>query len=245
MKQVRFTDPSGYIRVGEWQQNGVTFDGQRYDLSEIGVLPPVEPTKIVAVGRNYRDAIDELDATVPDQLRLFFKPPHTVVGHSGSVMLPDSDHEVVYEAELGVVIGEQCRNVPAADAMEKVMGFTCVNDISNLSVMDADPGGVRTKGFDTAAPLGPVIATPADVPFEDASITLRLNGDVRQQSTTASMIATIPEMVHEISKICTLEAGDVISTGTPAGIGTLSDGDSVEIEIEGIGTLVHDVRTPN
>ena len=149
---------------------------------------------------------------------------------------------VDYEAELGVVIGEQCRNVAPEDAMDVVAWFTCMNDISNRDDQEIEQNWIRGKAFDNSAPLGPVLATPDEVPA-DASIELRVNGETKQDSSRSDFIFTIPELVAEITTYMTLEAGDVISTGTPEGVGPLSDGDRVEVDIEGIRTLEHTVRS--
>ena len=242
MALVRFRDPSGYARTGEWTDRGIEFGGQTYDQGDVAILPPVEPTKIVAVGRNYRSVIDEEGVEPPTVPRLFFKPAHTVAGHGDTVSLPPDKDEVVFEAELGVVIGEQAKNVPRAKAEDVIEGYTCVNDISNLDDRDIGDGGVRVKGFDGAAPIGPVVAPLDEVP-DDATIELRLNGTVKQHGSVADLLFSVPELVEEITSYPTLEPGDVISTGTPGGFGPLSDGDHVEITIEGVGTLEHDVAS--
>jgi len=159
------------------------------------------------------------------------------------VTLPEGKERVDWEAELAVVIGEQCRNVDADEAMDVVAGYTCLNDISNRDDQDTEQNWVRGKAFDNAAPMGPVVATPDEVP-DEASIELRVNGETKQASAIDQFIFSVPELIAEITTHLTLEAGDVISTGTPAGVGPLSDGDHVAVEIEGIGTLEHDVRAP-
>jgi 2-keto-4-pentenoate hydratase/2-oxohepta-3-ene-1,7-dioic acid hydratase in catechol pathway len=166
-----------------------------------------------------------------------------VAGHGDTIRLPAGKDRVDYEAEFGVVIGEQARNVPADEAWDVVAGFTAVNDVSNRDDQDREQNWVRGKAFDGAAPMGPVVADPEDVPA-DASIELRVNGEVKQHSSRAKFIFSVPELIAEITTYMTLEPGDVISTGTPAGVGTLADGDTVEIEIEGVGTLRHHVAGP-
>ncbi len=243
MRRVRFRDPAGAVRNGEWHGDGVSFGGERYALDEVEILPPVEPSKIICIGLNYADHAAERDSEIPDRPLLFFKTPNTVAAHGDTVTLPAGKDRIDWEAELGVVIGEQCRNVDAADAMDVVAGFTCLNDISNRDDQDREQNWVRGKAFDGAAPMGPVVADPEDVPA-DARVTLRVNGETMQNSTRDTLIFSVPELVEEISAYLTLEPGDVISTGTPAGVGALSDGDRVEVEIEGVGTLEHDVRIP-
>ncbi|MFB6305333.1 MAG: fumarylacetoacetate hydrolase family protein [Haloferacaceae archaeon] len=241
MKQVRFRDPAGSVRTGEWVDGRVTFGGETYDADEVDVLPPVEPTKIVCVGLNYRAHAEETDSEIPDRPLLFLKPPNTLSGHGDTVTLPEGKERVEHESECGVVIGEQCRHVDAEDAMDVVRGFTCVNDISNRDDQRREQNWVRGKAFDNAAPVGPVVATPDEVP-EHPAVRLRLNGEVKQESSTADLIFSIPELIEEITTYMTLEPGDVIATGTPSGVGALSDGDTVEVEVEGVGTLRTHVR---
>ncbi|MEF8894464.1 fumarylacetoacetate hydrolase family protein [Halodesulfurarchaeum sp.] len=241
MRTVRFRDPAGATRVGEWTTAGIEFGGQVYNLDAVDILPPAEPTKIIAIGLNYADHAEERNSEIPDRPLLFLKTPNTVAGHGDTITLPAGKERVDYEAEFGVVIGEQARNVAESQAWEFVAGFTAVNDVSNRDDQEREQNWVRGKAFDGAAPMGPVVADPEDVP-EDATIELRVNGEVRQHSSRAEFIFSVPALVAEISSYMTLEPGDVISTGTPAGVGPLSDGDTVEIEIEGVGTLKHGVR---
>jgi 2-keto-4-pentenoate hydratase/2-oxohepta-3-ene-1,7-dioic acid hydratase in catechol pathway len=254
MKQVRFRDPAGSVRVGEWVDTDgdpattdiagtggkIRFGGETYDPAEVDVLAPCEPSKIVCIGLNYADHADERDSELPDRPLLFLKPPNAVASHGSDVTLPAGKERVDYEAEVGVVIGEQCRHVDESDAMEKVAGFTCLVDVSNRDDQDREQNWVRGKAFDNAAPLGPVLATPDHVP-EDASIELRLNGKTKQSSSRDTLIFSVPELIAEITTYMTLEPGDVIATGTPEGVGPLSDGDRVTVEIEGVGQLSHTV----
>ena len=243
MHHVRFRDPTGAVRRGEWHGDAVSFGGETYDLDAVDVLPPCEPSKIVCIGLNYADHAAEQDSEIPDRPLLFLKPPNAVAGHGDTVTLPAGKERVEWEAELGVVIGQQCRNVSEADAMDVVAGFTCLDDISNRDDQRQEKNWVRGKAFDGAAPLGPVVADPEHVPA-DASVDLRVNGETKQSSDRSNLIFSVPELIAEITTYLTLEPGDVISTGTPAGVGSLSDGDDVEVEIEGIGTLAHSVRVP-
>ena len=243
MRHVRFRDPAGAVRTGEWLDDGVAFADDEYDLSEVDVLPPCEPSKLVCIGRNYADHAAEMDSDIPDRPMLFLKGPNTVASHGSTVTLPAGKDRVDHEAELGVVIGSQARNVPEEAAMDHVAGFTCVNDLSNRDDQREEQNWVRGKAFDGAAPIGPVVADPEDVP-DDARVQARVNGEVRQDGSRSQLIFSIPELVEEITSYLTLEPGDVISTGTPEGVGPLSDGDRVEIEVEGVGTLEHDVRFP-
>ena len=241
MASVRFRDPAGTVRTGDWTDDGIEFGGRSYDPEDVDVLPPTEPSKVVAVGRNYAEHADEMDQDVPDRPMLFLKPPNTLSGHGDTVTLPAGKERVDHEAEVGVVIGEQCRHVDEADAMDVVRGFTCLNDVSNRDDQREEQNWVRGKAFDNSCPMGPVVAEPEAVP-DDASVELRVNGETKQSSTLEYLIFSIPELIAEITTYLTLEPGDVIATGTPEGVGRLEDGDTVEVEVEGVGTLRHGVE---
>ena len=247
MHYVRFRDPAGSIREGRYdpEADTVAFAGTEHALDDpaIDVLPPAEPTKIVCIGRNYADHAAERDSEVPDRPLLFLKPPNAVAGHGDEITVPAGKDRVDWEAELAVVIGEQCKHVRAEDAMDVVGGFTCMNDVSNRDDQDREQNWVRGKAFDGAAPLGPVVATPDEVPA-DASVELRVNGETKQSGDRSRLFFDVPTLIAEITAYLTLEPGDVIATGTPAGVGPLSDGDTVEVDVEGVGTLEHDVRVP-
>ncbi|GAD52456.1 LOW QUALITY PROTEIN: 2-hydroxyhepta-2,4-diene-1,7-dioate isomerase / 5-carboxymethyl-2-oxo-hex-3- ene-1,7-dioate decarboxylase [Halarchaeum acidiphilum MH1-52-1] len=229
------------MREGEYHDDGtVSFGGRSYAVDDVEILAPCEPSKIVCVGRNYAKHAEERGEDVPDRPLLFLKPPNTVAGHGNTVTLRP-EGEVEHEVELGVVIGEQCRHVEEADAMDVVAGYTAAVDVSNRDDQDREQNWVRGKAFDGSCPLGPVLADPAHVP-EGADVELRVNGETRQSSNTEHFIFSVPELIAEITQYMTLEEGDVIITGTPEGVGPLEDGDRVEAEIEGVGTLEHDVR---
>jgi len=241
MRQARFRDPAGSVRTGEWTPDGIEFGGDVYDPDDVDVLPPVEPSKIVCIGLNYADHAEETNSDIPERPLLFLKGPNTLAGHGDVVTLPPGKDRVDYEAELGVVIGEQCRNVAEADAMDVVAGYTCVNDLSNRDDQRQEQNWIRGKAFDNAAPIGPVVASPDLVP-DDATIQLRQNGEVRQESTIDNLIYSVPELIAEITAYVTLEEGDVIATGTTSGVGPMSDGDTIEVEVDGVGFLQHGVR---
>ena len=247
MHYARFRDPAGSIREGSYdpETDTVAFAGEAHALDDpaIDVLPPAEPTKIVCIGRNYADHAAELDNEVPDRPLLFLKAPNALAGHGDEITVPAGKDRVDWEAEIAVVIGEQCKGVDAADAMDVVAGFTCMNDVSNRDDQSREQNWVRGKAFDGAAPLGPVLATPDEVPA-DASVELRVNGETEQSSDRSFLMFDVPALIAEITTYLTLEPGDVISTGTPEGVGALSDGDTVEVAVEGVGTLEHDVRVP-
>ena len=257
MKRVRFRDTAGNVRGGRWTvEDGepvvtaaagpygrIAFGDESYDPDEVDILQPCEPTKVVCIGRNYADHAEEMDSDLPDRPMLFLKAPNAVASHGKHLTLPSGKERIDYEAELGVVIGEQCKNVSESGAMDVVAGYTCVNDISNRDDQRQEQNWVRGKAFDNACPIGPLVATPEHVP-EDASIELRLNGETKQSSSREHLIFSVPELIAEITSYMTLEPGDVIATGTPEGVGPMEDGDEVEIEIEGIGTLKHSVKIP-
>ena len=240
MSRVRFRDPAGSVRIGTVTDDEIEAAGRTYAWEDVDVLPPTEPTKIVCIGRNYAKHADELGNEVPDRPLLFLKGPNTVAGHGDTVTLPEGKEKIDHEAELAVVIGEQCRNVPEEDALDVIEGYTCFNDISNRDDQRQEKNWVRGKAFDNSAPMGPVLAPPEDLP-DDAAIRLRVNGETRQDSTIEHLIFSIPELIAEITTYLTLEEGDVIATGTPEGVGPLEHGDAVEVEIEGVGTLEHSV----
>ncbi|RQG96866.1 fumarylacetoacetate hydrolase family protein [Natrarchaeobius oligotrophus] len=245
MKYVRFRDPAGAVRRGEYESGHVHFANESYALADdaIDVLPPCEPSKVVCVGRNYAAHADEMGSDLPDRPLLFLKPPNSVAGHGDTVTAPAGKDRIDYEAELGIVIGRQCRHVPEADAMDVVEGFTCVDDVTNRDDQEEEVNWIRAKAFDGSAPIGPVLATPDEVP-DDAAVRSRVNGTVKQDGSLEQLIFSIPELIAEITTYLTLEPGDVIATGTPEGVGPLEDGDRVEIDVEGIGTLEHSIRIP-
>lgn len=240
MHRVRFLDPAGTVRTGHMDDGQIVTAGRSYDPTEVDIRPPAEPSKIICVGLNYADHAEETDSEIPDRPLLFLKTPNTLSAHGDTVTLPEDKERIDHEAELGVVIGEQCRNVDVGEAMDFVEGYTCVNDLSNRDDQRIEENWVRGKSFDNSAPVGPVVADPEHVP-EDASIECRVNGEVRQSSTIDNLIFSVPELIAEITELVTLEPGDIIATGTPAGVGPLENDDTIAIEIEGVGTLEHKV----
>lgn len=241
MKWVRFVRPGrAEAETGTVDGERVTAGAERLRLGDVRLLAPCTPTKIVCVGRNYAAHAAERGNEVPERPLLFLKPPSAVLAPGEEIELPSSD-DVHYEAELAVVIGQRCRNVAAAKAIDVILGYTCLNDISDRVAQKWEKSWVRAKAFDGSAPLGPVLVTPDEV-AEPFHVTLRLNGDLRQDGWTSAFIFSIPELIEEITSFMTLEPGDVIATGTPAGVGRLSSGDVVEVEIDGIGVLRNPVR---
>lgn len=238
-KRVRFVDDAGAVRRGRLVDDHIHFGNEQYPFDDADILPPVEPTNIIGVGKTYESLLEDLGHEIPEQPTLFLMTPKTLVGHGETVQLPATDEEIVFEGEIGVVIDDECRNVSKADAGKYIRGYTCVNDITNFDRVDQ--GLVRAKAFDYAAPIGPAVAPPEVVP-DDATLELRVNGERKQRTSMADLIFSIEELIADISSFMTLEPGDVISSGTPAGVGPLTDGDTVEVEVEGVGTLAHGVK---
>ena len=197
------------------------------------------PSKIIGVGSNYRDHAAEMGRPVPAVPRLFLKPPSAIIGTGDRIEIPPGTGRVDHEAELGVVIGRRCRRVGVEDALAYVHGYTCVNDVSARDFQREDGVFGRAKGFDTFCPVGPFLVPGLDP--RRLAVNCRVNGVVRQAGSTSNMVFTVAEIVAFVSGIMTLEPGDLITTGSPAGVGPLVAGDVVEIEIEGIGVLSNPV----
>ncbi|WP_369018439.1 fumarylacetoacetate hydrolase family protein [Thermatribacter velox] len=209
-------------------------------LDEVKLLAPVKPSKIVAVGLNYADHIAEMGNTPPPNPIIFIKPQTAVIGPGEHIVLPPSSQRVDYEAELGVVIGKKCRSVTPQEAPSFILGYTCFNDVTARDLQKKDGQWTRAKSFDTFAPLGPWINTNLDP--SALHIECRLNGELKQSSSTSNLLFSVFELVAFISEIMTLLPGDVIATGTPQGVGPMKDGDLVEVYVEGIGTLSNPVK---
>jgi 2-keto-4-pentenoate hydratase/2-oxohepta-3-ene-1,7-dioic acid hydratase in catechol pathway len=210
--------------------------GEVLSLPEVTLLAPCEPTKIVALGLNYRDHAAEFRLPIPDEPLVFLKPSTAVIGPDEDIVYPAMSRRVDYEAELGVVIGRTCRQVPEEEVRDYILGFTCFNDVTARDLQKKDGQWARAKGFDTFAPLGPWIETEITDP-NNLTVEAYLNGESRQHSNTRNMIFKVAAQVAFISQVMTLLPGDVIATGTPSGIGPMREGDVVEIRVEGIGTL--------
>ena len=209
-------------------------------LDKVKLLAPVIPTKILAIGKNYADHAAEMGGEVPAEPLVFAKLSTSVIGPDDAVVLPALSGEVHHEAELAVVIKRIARQVPVEMAHEAILGYTCANDVTARDLQASDGQWTRAKGFDTFCPLGPWIETELDV--SAAAVRCRVNGETRQDGSTADLVFSIPQLVSHVSAFTTLLPGDVILTGTPAGVGVIRDGDSVEVDIEGIGVLRNPVR---
>lgn len=206
-----------------------------YSLNSIRLLTPCVPSKVVAVGLNYRDHIEEFGHSIPKEPVIFLKPATAVIGHDDKIILPSMSNQVDYEAELAVVVKKKAKNISVEDAKDYILGYTCLNDVTARDLQKSDGQWTRAKGFDTFSPIGPCIST--DLNPNGTDIKLLLNGQIKQHSNTSNFIWKVEELFSFISGIMTLMLGDVITTGTPSGVGPLNIGDCVEVVIEGIGTL--------
>lgn len=229
------------ILAGDPIFQGLDTTGQRVARKGTRILSPVIPrSKVVAVGRNYAAHIEEMGSDTPESPLLFLKPNTSVIGNDDFILQPSWSNEISYEAELAVIIGRPCKDVPVERVDEVIYGYTAANDVTARDIQREEEQWTRAKGFDTSCPLGPVI----DLDFDptDVAIQTRVNGELRQDGRSSQMIHSVKELVSYISHSFSLLPGDVILTGTPAGVGTLNPGDVVEVEIEGIGTLSNELR---
>lgn len=204
-------------------------------LEEVRLLAPMIPSKIICVGRNYVEHAKEHGAEVPKIPLIFLKPPSAILNPGEAIVLPPQSQQVEHEAELVVVIGRRGRNILAEEAKNYILGYTVGNDVTARDLQRSDGQWTRAKGFDTFCPFGPWVDTEFDA--SDAMITCRVNGQLRQMASTREMVFSVPNLIAFISSVMTLEPGDLIFTGTPAGVGPLNAGDVVEVSIEGLGTL--------
>jgi 2-keto-4-pentenoate hydratase/2-oxohepta-3-ene-1,7-dioic acid hydratase in catechol pathway len=209
-------------------------------LDAVRVLAPVTPSKIVAAGLNYGEFVREQKVEPPKEPLIFLKPSTAVIGPNDAIVYPPQTHELYYEGELAIVIARKACRVPQSEARRYVLGYTCMNDVTAGDLQNRDREFTRSKSFDTFAPLGPVIETAIENP-DDLALTTKVNGELRQNARTSDLIFKTDSLVSFISHIMTLLPGDVISTGTPPGIGQIKPGDVIEIEIEGIGALTNTV----
>jgi 2-keto-4-pentenoate hydratase/2-oxohepta-3-ene-1,7-dioic acid hydratase in catechol pathway len=251
MKFLRFNTHDSKVRHG-YLEEGKVFEitggipgeyqstGDVYEVNDIKFLPPCSPTKIVAVGLNYRDHAEELKKKIPDEPLLFMKPSTSIIGHEDNVIYPSHmSSRIDYEGELAVVIGKEATWVNESDACDYIFGYTCINDVTARDLQVKDVQYTRAKGFDTFAPIGPVIETEIDP--ADLEISTFLNNELKQHSRTSKIIFNVPRLVSFISRVMTLLPGDIIATGTPSGIGPMKISDKIEIKVEGIGNLKNQV----
>lgn len=218
----------------------LTTTGVAHDLDDVRLLAPVIPTKVVGISSNYGDHAAEMGWAPSAEPLMFLKPTTALIGMDDPIVLPPESSEVHFEAELAVVIGRMCRRVPAAEAESVILGYTCANDVTARDLQRSDGQWSRAKGFDTFCPLGPWIDTGLDP--ADVTVECEVNGATTQRAATTAMIHGVPELVQVVSAVMTLLPGDVILTGTPAGVGPLVSGDEVAVTVSGLGTLVNPVR---
>jgi 2-keto-4-pentenoate hydratase/2-oxohepta-3-ene-1,7-dioic acid hydratase in catechol pathway len=250
MRFVRFQKKGDEPRLG-WVHEDLVgpVDGSLYrefirgeaelPLASVRLLAPVEPTKIICVGRNYAAHAREQNAEVPEVPLLFLKPPSSLNGPHDLIVLPPQSTQVEHEAELAVVFGKRGRWIAADEALDYVLGYTVANDVTARDLQRRDGQWTRAKGFDTFCPVGPWIETEFDP--SDAVITCKVNDETRQMSSTRDMVFSIRQLIAYCSSIMTLEPGDLLLTGTPSGVSPLNDGDVVEVSIEGLGTIRNQV----
>jgi len=210
-----------------------------FAADQVSFLAPCDPSKVVCVGLNYRDHAEESNADLPQEPLLFLKPPSAVIGPGDNIVLPSNSQRIDFEAELAVVIAKRAKGVSKAEALEYVLGYTCLNDVSARDFQMKDGQWARAKGHDTFCPVGPSIVTDLD-PL-DLGVQAVSNGEIKQDSRTSYLIFDVPLLIEYISRVMTLEPGDIIATGTPAGVGPLTAGDTIEIKIEGVGSLINPV----
>jgi len=250
MRIIRFSNKDGNIQYGWLENNQIgLIDGNLFgeyqrleptiNLSLQKILAPVIPTKIVCVGRNYREHAVEQNVDIPESPQLFLKPPSAIIAQEECIQIPPQSKQVEHEAELVVVIGKKGRWISVEESNNYILGYTIGNDVTARDIQHKDLQWTRGKGFDTFCPIGPWIETELDP--ADCLISCRVNGGLRQMASTREMIYSVNQIVSYVSTVMTLEPGDLIFTGTPAGIGGIKAGDTIEIEIEGIGILSNKV----
>lgn len=212
---------------------------RKFPVKQVVLLAPVVPSKIVAVGLNYRDHAEEMDLAIPEEPLLFIKPSTALIGPDDPIVYPSISQRVDYEAELGIVMKKRCRNVSPERVREYVLGYTCVNDVTARDLQRKDGQVTRSKSFDTFCPVGPCIATDVDPNALD--IEGYLNEERKQASNTKHFIFPVEDVITRVSQVMTLLPGDLITTGTPSGVGPMLPGDKIEVRIEGIGSLRNSV----
>jgi len=223
------------VKLYRYLRDGVPADGSGEPADSLQLLTPVVPSKIVCIGRNYAEHAKELGNEAPPEPIIFLKPPSALLPPNGTIVRPPQSQRVDYEGELAIVIGKEAKNIAAANWRDVVLGFTCANDVTARDLQKKDVQFTRGKGFDTFCPIGPWIVTDLDP--SHLAIGTRVNGETKQNGNTEQMIFSCDVLVEFVTSVMTLFPGDVILTGTPAGVGPLNGGDIVEVTIEGIGTL--------
>jgi 2-keto-4-pentenoate hydratase/2-oxohepta-3-ene-1,7-dioic acid hydratase in catechol pathway len=218
------------------------FSFEPLPLASASLLPPVTPSKIVCVGRNYRDHVKEMGSELPTEPLLFLKPPSSLLAPGGIVRMPAASARVDYEGELALVIGRRVRHLKQEDWRSAIRGYTLANDVTARDLQARDDQWTRAKGFDTFCPVGPLVSDELD-PEAGLNLETRVNSELRQRGSTLDFLVPIPALLAHITSIMTLEPGDLVLTGTPSGVGPLKAGDRVEVSIPGMGTLANAVET--
>lgn len=239
-QSVPVTAPDSHPGVlhGLWNNGrAVSPDGRDYALDAVKLLPPVSPSKIVCVGRNYAEHAKELGNAVPTEPLIFLKPPSSLNAHLGAVVYPKNSQVVSYEGELGLVIGRRARNVSASEAFHFVAGYTLLNDVTARDLQKKDGQWTRGKGFDTFCPVGPWWTPKEELDFNTLRVQSRVNGVLKQDAPVTDMIFDVGAILQFVTAFMTLEPGDLIATGTPPGVGAVAVGDTVQVEIPGLGIL--------
>ena len=213
--------------------------GEAMPLSQVRLLAPLHPSKVIGIGSNYKAHIAEMGRPTPQVPKIFLMPATAVIGHRQAIQIPPVTQNVHHEAELGVVIAKYARRVSKEDAMDYVFGFTCLNDVTARDFQKQDRVFTRGKGFDSFCPIGPwILPSKEDVPRD---ITCHVNGELRQAGNTSDLLFSVPELISFVSHVMTLLPGDIIATGTPSGVGPIVPGDEVSVTVEGVGTLQNPV----
>jgi 2-keto-4-pentenoate hydratase/2-oxohepta-3-ene-1,7-dioic acid hydratase in catechol pathway len=218
----------------------IEFTGERFAIGDVRLLAPILPSKVLAIGRNYADHAKEMGNDVPERPLIFLKPSTSVIGTHDVIRLPADSDEVEHEAELALVVGKVAKDVPRENALDVIFGYTCANDVTARDQQRADGQFTRAKGYDSFCPIGPWIETS----FDPSAVRVQalVNGEIKQDGNTRDMVFDVATIVSFMSHVMTLVPGDVILTGTPAGVGRIADGDTVTIAIDGIGELTNSVR---
>lgn len=241
MKRIRFS-LSKSIAPTTGDTNEITYgDYGSVDLSLVRLLPPCAPTKIVCVGRNYPEHARELGNEVPSEPLIFMKPPSSLIASGDSIVYPSTSQRVDFEGELGVVIGRKARNVKQSEAMDYVLGYTCLNDVTARDLQKKDGQWTRGKGFDTFCAVGPCLVPKEELSLDGLRVQTLLDGAVKQDGAVSEMLFPVDVIISYVSGFMTLEPGDLIATGTPPGVGPMLPGSTVQVRIEGIGVLENSV----
>jgi 2-keto-4-pentenoate hydratase/2-oxohepta-3-ene-1,7-dioic acid hydratase in catechol pathway len=256
MKLIRFSlnrdlepttpDSSPDVKHGVLEGDTVHETASRatYALSDVQLLPPCSPSKILCVGRNYREHASELGNQVPPEPLIFMKPPSSLLAHGGAIVYPEISSRVDYEGELGVVIGRRARHVRRENAGAYILGYTCVNDVTARDLQKKDGQWTRGKGFDTFCPVGPWIVPRDEVDFDALYVRTFLDNEKKQEAPVTDMMFSVGHILEYVTQFLTLEPGDLIATGTPAGVGPMQPGSTVRVVIEGVGALENRVVKP-